>query len=170
MLVDAKRDPTAVLASDFNDDIPFQRDQITYSVGSHWVQKYLTRIDGVLYVLPKYWNIPARKWEPYSIWNWMEQPYNILCDGCHTVGFDPATKSFFEPGVGCEACHGPLAAHVADPATVVPQKPDPSAVCLVCHVQNLAKPKGFPQIEPTEHYGDACGACHKPHVPLPVEG
>ena len=73
-------------------------------------------------------------------------------------------------GVGCEACHGPLAAHVADPATVVPQKPDPAVLCLVCHVQNLAKPKGFPQIEPKDHYGDACGACHKPHVPLPVEG
>ena len=89
------------------------------------------------------------------------------CLECHEdVGTTKAGGK--HAGVGCEACHGPLTAHVADPATVVPQKPDPAAVCLVCHLQNLAKPKGFPQIEPKDHYGDACGACHKPHSPLPV--
>jgi hypothetical protein len=146
MLVDAKRDPTAVLASDFNEDIPFQKDQITYSVGSHWVQKYLTRINGVLYVLPKYWNIPARKWEPYSIWNWMEQPYNVYCDGCHTVGFDPVNKSFFEPGVGCEACHGPGQKHVKSGGRlkeiVNPNKLTPDRammICMACHTDGMDK-------------------------------
>lgn len=71
-------------------------------------------------------------------------------------------------GLGCEACHGPQAAHAADPASVVPQKPDPKSLCLVCHMQNMAKPRGFPQMDPKEHYGDDCGACHKPHSPQPV--
>lgn len=144
MLVDAVRDPFAILATDFNDDIPFDREEILYSVGSHWVQKYLTRIDGVLYVLPKYWNIPERRWEPYSIWNWMEQPYNVYCDGCHTVGFDPATESFFEPGVGCESCHGPGEQHVktggrltaiVNPANLPSDRA--MMVCMACHTDGV---------------------------------
>ena len=91
------------------------------------------------------------------------------CLDCHE-DIGAAKAGGKHAGVGCEACHGALAAHVADPASVVPQKPDASAVCLVCHVQNLAKPKGFPQVDPKEHYGDECGGCHKPHVPLPVAG
>ena len=75
------------------------------------------------------------------------------CLDCHD-DVDTATAGGKHAGVGCEACHGPLAAHVADPATVVPEKPDPPSVCLVCHVENLAKPKGFPQIEPKDHCGD----------------
>ncbi len=146
MLVDAKRDPFAVQASDFHAGIPFQKDQILYAVGSHWIQKYLTRIDGLLYVLPKYWNIAERKWEPYSIWNWREQPYNVFCDGCHTVGFDPETQSFFEPGVGCEACHGPGQRHVETGGRlseiVNPAKLDRDRammVCMACHTDGMDK-------------------------------
>ncbi len=140
MLVDAARDPFAVLATDFHGGIPFGREDIAYTVGSHWIQKYLTRIDGVLYVLPKYWNISDRKWEPYSIWNWREQPYNVYCDGCHAVGFDPETQSFFEPGVGCESCHGPGQKHVdtggrlseiVNPANLPPDRA--VMVCMACH-------------------------------------
>jgi hypothetical protein len=140
MLVNAKRDPTAVLANDFNPSIPFTKSDISYSVGSHYVQKYLTRIDGVLYVLPKFWNVPKRAWEPYSIFNWRQNPYNIFCDGCHTVGFDPDTQTFYEPGIGCESCHGPGREHMlsdGDPAKIVnPDKLDPDRkkmVCMACH-------------------------------------
>ena len=144
MLVDAKRDPLAILASDFGESIPFSKDEIAYTVGSHWIQKFLTRIDGVLYVLPKYWNIPERKWEPYSIFNWREQPYNVYCDGCHTVGFDPDTQTFFEPGVGCEACHGPGQEHVKTGGkqnTAVNSRnlePDRAAmICMACHTDGM---------------------------------
>jgi hypothetical protein len=149
MLVDAGRDPLAILAGSFGDDVPFTSDDIVYTVGSHWIQKYLTRIDGVLYVLPKYWNIPERDWEPYSIWNWREQPYNVHCDGCHTVGFDPETESFFEPGVGCEACHGPGEEHVrtggrlsaiVNPANLEPDRA--MMVCMACHTDGMDKDSG----------------------------
>jgi len=146
MLVDTAEDPFAVLATDFHEGIPFQREDIAYTVGNHWIQKYLTRIDGVLYVLPKYWNIAERRWEPYSIWNWREQPYNVYCDGCHTVGFDPETESFFEPGVGCEACHGPGKRHVetggrlseiVNPANLPPDRA--VMVCMACHTDGMDK-------------------------------
>ncbi len=143
MLVDAKRDPFTVLADNF-DSTPFGRDEIIYSVGNHWLQKYLTRIDGILYQLPRYWNIPERRWEPYSIWNWMETPYNIHCDGCHTVGFDPSNLTFFEPGIGCESCHGPGQEHVKKggrlSAIVNPRKLDPDRaqmICMACHTDGM---------------------------------
>jgi hypothetical protein len=109
-------------------------------VGNHWVQKYLTEIDGVLYQLPKIWNVAKRSWEPYSIFDWKQKPYNIHCDGCHTVGFDDKTQSFFEPGVGCESCHGPGKKHVENGGRLTdivnPAKLDPDRalmVCMQCH-------------------------------------
>lgn len=68
--------------------------------------------------------------------------------------------------LGCEACHGPLASHAADPVAVKVVKPDPAALCPVCHTQNIAKPKGFPQVNVKEHAADAsCKECHQPHHP-----
>ncbi|MBI5446460.1 MAG: hypothetical protein HY900_35255 [Deltaproteobacteria bacterium] len=146
MLVDARRDPSAILATDFNPSIPFRKSDIDFTVGSHWVQKYLTRIDGVLYVLPKYWNVPERRWEAHTVANWREQPYDRFCDGCHTVGFDVASRSFFEPGVGCEACHGPGLRHVEEggkaSAIVNPARlPHDRAqmVCMACHTDGKDK-------------------------------
>ncbi len=168
MLVDAVRDPFAILA-ELGENTPFTEEDVVYTVGSHWVQKYLTRIDGVLYVLPKYWNIPERRWEPYSIWNWREQPYNVHCDGCHTVGFDPETQSFFEPGVGCEACHGPGEKHVEAGGRlseiVNPKKLEPDRaqmICMACHTDGMDSasdtypfPVGYkPGDDLTEHFSD----------------
>ncbi|MFN7940863.1 MAG: cytochrome c3 family protein [Thermoanaerobaculia bacterium] len=69
-------------------------------------------------------------------------------------------------GVGCEACHGALARHVADPDAQAPAKLEVPKLCLVCHRVNRAKPRGFPQIDPTDHAeGEPCLDCHSPHSP-----
>lgn len=69
-------------------------------------------------------------------------------------------------GIGCEACHGALAAHAADAEHVRPTRPDARTICLVCHLANVAKPASFPQIVPAEHgEGEACTSCHRPHHP-----
>jgi hypothetical protein len=92
------------------------------------------------------------------------------CLDCHDE-VDTEKKTGKHAGVGCEACHGPANAHVADAATVVPTKPDARELCVVCHLENLAKPKSFPQIDPKNHAGDEnCITCHDPHKPLPVKG
>jgi len=91
------------------------------------------------------------------------------CLDCHE-DIAAVKKNAKHAGLGCEACHGPLQAHVADPSAVVPQKPDAKALCLVCHMENLAKPRDFPQINPKEHADDDhCIRCHNPHAPLPVK-
>ena len=69
-------------------------------------------------------------------------------------------------GVGCEACHGPLAAHAADPVASAAVKPDPIRLCPVCHAQNAAKPRAFPQVDVKDHAdGASCKDCHDPHHP-----
>jgi hypothetical protein len=69
-------------------------------------------------------------------------------------------------GVGCEACHGALAAHAEDPVEVLPEPLDIVALCSTCHQRNAAKPEGFPQVDVADHSGGLeCDACHEPHRP-----
>jgi len=138
MLRDAKKDPGAVAATDFS-RVPFRREDILWSVGSHWVQKYLTLIDNEYYVLPNAWDLVKGEWEPFSIFNWRERPYTQFCDGCHATGYDPATKSFHEPSIGCEACHGPGEKHAGsrEPKDIVNPDKLPNdrrdMICESCH-------------------------------------
>jgi hypothetical protein len=88
------------------------------------------------------------------------------CEDCHgeVVLMKTAGK---HTGVNCEACHGPLAGHVENPAVVTPQLPDTAVLCARCHEANIAKPKNFPQVVSAEHSGGAvCKSCHQPHSPL----
>lgn len=89
------------------------------------------------------------------------------CADCHGDVVEAKTGGA-HAGVGCEACHGPQAAHAAadDPSAVLAGKPDPETLCLICHRDNAAKPEGFPRIDPKEHNaGASCHDCHAPHRP-----
>ena len=78
--------------------------------------------------------------------------WNMMCAGCHNTrvrkNYQPANDSYAttmaEPGVGCEACHGPMADHVAW------QKPRPQPA------------KGDPTIRRLDgnQMLSACGSCH----------
>ncbi len=66
------------------------------------------------------------------MWSWRKKPYGKFCKGCHVTGFDPASGAVAEHRIGCEACHGPGAAHAASRA------PTPGGTlggdfCLQCH-------------------------------------
>ena len=88
------------------------------------------------------------------------------CEECHGDVLE-LKKAGKHAGVNCEACHGPLATHAADPASVVPQLPDTAVLCARCHEENIAKPKSFPQVVSKEHSGGmVCKNCHVPHSPL----
>jgi hypothetical protein len=148
MLRETKRQPDAIAASKFSPEIPFTKKDIVYAIGSHWVQKYLTRLGKELYVLPKYWNITKDDWEPYSIFNWRNKPYSLNCYGCHTVGFDPATRTYAEDSIGCEGCHGPGAKHCQsqDPKDIVNPALLPKMladmICESCHTDGNDKVNG----------------------------
>jgi hypothetical protein len=87
------------------------------------------------------------------------------CESCHPDVVD-VRKGSRHATIGCEACHEALAKHADDPGRVKPVRPDARKVCLVCHRQDVAKPKGFKQVNPQEHMGgELCNSCHKPHHP-----
>ncbi len=87
------------------------------------------------------------------------------CETCHTDMLDVKSKGK-HAHVNCEACHGPLAKHADDPASVTPVKPDTAVLCARCHTASAAKPKGFPQVDPADHSnGVPCETCHSPHSP-----
>jgi hypothetical protein len=87
------------------------------------------------------------------------------CEACHTDVQDTKSKGK-HAGVNCEACHGALANHAADPASVTPPKLDTAVLCVRCHAASAAKPKNFPQVDPAAHSsGVSCETCHQPHSP-----
>src|SRR5690348_10908425 len=54
-----------------------------------------------------------------------------VCESCHTEVVDQK-KLGKHVVVPCEACHGALAAHAEDPASVTPPKLDTAVVCSRC--------------------------------------
>jgi len=87
------------------------------------------------------------------------------CEGCHSDIHDTKIKGK-HAHVNCEACHGALAIHAADPTAMTPVKPDTAVLCARCHTASAAKPKAFPQVDPADHSGGApCQTCHNPHNP-----
>ncbi|HEX7973430.1 MAG TPA: cytochrome c3 family protein [Anaerolineales bacterium] len=68
-------------------------------------------------------------------------PYN--CGACHTTGYsanghqdklEGITGTWAEPGVQCEACHGPGSLHASNPTGVRMIIERDSALCTQCHL------------------------------------
>ena len=153
------QDPTErpdVILGDFSTPNPlvtFREDEIAFTYGTKWKQRYFTRIGDDYFVFPAQWDVQAKTWRRYYVQpgtDWwvehypadqMQRPTGALCDGCHSVGYNIATKTVAEWNVGCEKCHGAGSLHVADPvaATIVnPARLDDvraNDVCIQCHSQ-----------------------------------
>ncbi len=92
------------------------------------------------------------------------------CLDCH-ADQAAALKGGRHARVRCEACHGPLGRHAADPMGQKAVKPDSRVLCARCHQANVARPARFPQIEVADHAGgEACTSCHQTHDPLGEAG
>src|SRR6185312_1760724 len=157
---DPKLHPEAVLG-DFthpNPLVTFGLDKVAFVYGSRYKQRYFTRIGNDYYVLPAQWDVAKKKWLPFHVpdtgsdW-WtayypssnMQRPTGPLCDGCHSVNYNLATKQVTEWNVGCEKCHGPGSLHAAHPTKtniVNPENLDPvrgNDTCMQCHTQGQPK-------------------------------
>src|SRR5579871_1100425 len=159
---DPKQHPEAVLGDFTHPDpnVTFTLDQVAFTYGSRWKQRYFTLIGDDYYVLPAQWDVAKKKWLPYHVadgTDWwtahypsdnMQRPTGPLCDGCHSVNYDIATKRVTEWNVGCEKCHGPGSEHAQRPSTtniVNPARLDfvrANDVCIQCHSQG--QPIGNP--------------------------
>jgi len=120
-------DPGAIVA-DFSTNKDFKKTQVAFVLATgRNEQAYL---DSNLKVLPDVWDVKSKTWKPTLIVDGATQ-----CLGCHTTNYSPATKTYTQMGVGCEACHGPGSEHVAGPkkaAVVHPQDIPPAQQAMVC--------------------------------------
>ena len=88
------------------------------------------------------------------------------CADCHDDVLKKQVGSK-HAAVGCEACHGALAKHAGDPSAQTPKKLAELGkdLCLTCHAANVAKPKGFKQVDKSHGDGGKCSDCHGGHAP-----
>lgn len=136
-----KKNPSVIMGDMKEPDLPFKVEDIWFTVGGHFDQRYLTKIDNDFVVLPRLWSVQSKKWRPYSTYGWQKRSYSKLCLGCHSIGFDPKTSSIVEHRIGCESCHGPGRKHVGDPRReniVNPKRLSEDRqeeICAQCHVR-----------------------------------
>jgi len=97
-------------------------DEILYTIGSQWKQRFLIKKDKEYYITPIQFNVDSGTWVNYHEHNWKERPWLKKCGGCHATGVDLKAGNFVEPGVACEACHGPGSHHAALPRSAVFEK------------------------------------------------
>jgi len=133
--------------------VNFAKDDIAFVYGSIWKQRYFKKVGDDYFPFPAQWDVTHKIWRPYFVKNgtdwWatlfppdnFQRPTGQLCDGCHSVNYDIATKQVTEWNVGCESCHGPGGDHVKSPVreTVInPARLDyvrANDTCIRCHSQ-----------------------------------
>ena len=152
---DPKDHPEAVLADFTHPDplVTFQLKDVAFVYGSRWKQRFFVKIGDDYFAEPAQWDIAKKRWLPYHAdagtdW-WVplygatnfDRPTGTLCDGCHSVNYNVATKQVTGGNVGCEKCHGPGSEHVAKKtrgSIVNPARLDSvrgNDVCIQCHSQ-----------------------------------
>jgi predicted CXXCH cytochrome family protein len=164
VLQDTRERPETILG-DFSTPNPlvtFRKEDVVFTYGSKWKQRYFTRIGDDFFVFPAQWDVQNKRWRRYYVQpgtDWwadhypaeqMQRPTGPLCDGCHSVNYDVRTKAVTEWNVGCEKCHGAGSVHIAypiadtiiNPATLDDVRAND--VCIQCHSQ------GRPRKNPIE--------------------
>jgi predicted CXXCH cytochrome family protein len=152
---DPKQHPEAIIPDLAKPDplVTFTKDDIAFVYGSKWKQRYFKKAGDDYVPLPAQWDVTHKIWRKYFVPNgtdwWVpfyppdnaQRPTGPLCDGCHSVNYDIATKSVTEWNVGCERCHGPGSAHVAKPVRETVVNPArlnyvyANDTCIQCHSQ-----------------------------------
>ncbi|NNG00952.1 MAG: hypothetical protein HKM93_16305 [Desulfobacteraceae bacterium] len=120
-------------------------EEILYTIGSQWKQRFIVRKDGTLYISPVQYNVETDRWVNYHEQDWDKRPWLLKCGGCHATGVDLEKDNFIEAGVSCEACHGKGSWHAVLPKTAVFEKR-----------QNIINPAKLTLGVATQ----ICGSCH----------
>lgn len=92
-------------------------EEIKYTIGSKWKQRYIVEKNGTLYISPIQYNVETHRFVNYHEHDWDKRPWLLKCGGCHATGVDLEKQTIVEPAVACEACHGKGSWHFASPTT-----------------------------------------------------
>ncbi len=120
-------------------------DEVLYTIGSQWKQRFIIKKEDTLFISPIQYNVETDRWVNYHEHDWQKRPWLLKCGGCHVTGTDLEKQTFMEPGVACESCHGRGSWHAALPKTAVFEKR-----------QTIVNPAKLP----TGVAQQICGACH----------
>ena len=172
---------------------------MVHAMGGKNVYFFLTPLDrGRLQVMPISFNVPEKRWfdttlsmvrhfteaerEEDEAVDWRDPllTFNAACYGCHVSqmakNYDAETDTYHtewrEPGINCEACHGPGEAHIrvcrAAPEGTVPEnlelliwsdfsREQKNDSCSVCHAKmQPLTPSFMPGDRFFDHYGLVC--------------
>ncbi len=127
------------------------------------------------------YNLATQGWVPYHAGE--TKAYD--CGPCHTTGYSPTgnqdgrpgiTGTWSQPGVHCEACHGPGGTHFNNPGpSTINIGMDPDDSCILCHIRGdtavIDASGGFikhheqsEEMLQSPHNGILeCSTCHNPH-------
>ena len=150
--------------------------ELTYTFGVDPLQQYLAPFPGGrLQSLTIAWDTAQRRWFPLYPderiapddplhWTGRYQNWNLMCAACHSTDLrkrydsesDRYETTWAEMDVGCQACHGPGAAHVELARTGATDAGTPQAWGLVAPFS-----PGAPAVEV-----DTCAPCHSRREPL----
>ncbi|MFN2216190.1 MAG: cytochrome c3 family protein [Anaerolineales bacterium] len=98
--------------------------------------------------------------DPVFSESWTSQGKPGACLVCHVTGYDPATATWEQDGVACEACHDPVPAnHPSDPMPIYRS----ADLCGRCHSDTRFD---WADWEISAHYKRdmTCTVCHDPHT------
>ncbi|MCZ7557205.1 MAG: multiheme c-type cytochrome [Bacteroidia bacterium] len=121
-------------------------DQIGWVLGGYHSNARFLDTEGYVIIGPAaQYNRPTNRYVNYEQATPGKKRYDFSCYRCHTTGASkdktPAFEAFpgiegswAETGVGCEGCHGPGSAHVANPTNKPPK--DGLATCNNCHARD----------------------------------
>ena len=155
VVLDPKVHPDAIIPDLSKPDplVTFTKNDIAFTYGSKWKQRYFTKVGDDYFPLGAQWDVTHKRWARYFVadnTDWwvpkypadnMKRPTGPPCDGCHSVGYNVQTKQVVEWNVGCEKCHGPGREHAARPVRTNifnPSRVDPvhaNDTCIQCHSQ-----------------------------------
>jgi hypothetical protein len=172
-------------------------DDVSYIIGGYIRKaRFITRngnimigaagaFDGAMGVETQ-WNLeypPAGtglNWVNYHETDTAPKAYNYSCFQCHTTGPQETPGNFedwAEPGVQCEACHGPGSNHIPNPSARDNYVNTAASACGQCHTrgddENVIEASGgyirhheqWPELLGSGgHASFTCVTCHNPHA------
>jgi hypothetical protein len=157
---------------------PVETYEVNYTLGARRFQGYLSKLpDGRIYVLPVFWHNVTKRWIdwkeitpiPNDPNHDLRQIWNVTCVNCHATNLvkhyniptNRYATTWTEMGIGCEACHGPGAAHITlmDQWAKEPGRHAYDGSDRNRALSSLLKIFSPRTASPREVF-DACGYCH----------
>jgi len=133
------------------------------------------------------WNFASKLLDKKAGWasyHAGEDKLKYDCGACHTTGYSPQGNQdklpglvgvWAQPGVQCEACHGPGSLHIKNPQGILMKVDRSSELCARCHSRTggakvltenglIAYGTEYDQIFQGKHLVIDCVQCHNPHT------